>query len=109
MSSVLGIRGVALVLTFQTVYIRPCLPLSKPQCVLISCKQSTSGPDPNYSTPFPQYTKVMILFGVYEGNLAAAVALKLKKKLRLQVLIYPVLQALDYQTTSYRENSVKLR
>ena len=43
------------------------------------------------------------------GNLAAVVALKLKKKIRLQVLIYPVLQAFDFQTPSYRENSEKLK
>ncbi|XP_013394901.1 neutral cholesterol ester hydrolase 1 [Lingula anatina] len=39
------------------------------------------------------------------GNLAAAVALTLKQQLKMQILMYPMLQALDFQLPSYKENS----
>lgn len=38
------------------------------------------------------------------GHLTAAVALRLGKKIKLQVPIYPCLQLLDLQTPSYLEN-----
>lgn len=53
--------------------------------------------------------KIIIAGDSAGGNLAAAVALKLKKKIKLQVLIYPVLQAFDFQTPSYRENNGLLK
>lgn len=38
------------------------------------------------------------------GNLAAAVAAQLKKRLRMQILIYPMLQAFDFLTPAYVDN-----
>ncbi|KAL5016625.1 hypothetical protein ScPMuIL_006214 [Solemya velum] len=38
------------------------------------------------------------------GQLTAAVALRMKKKIKLQILIYPCIQLFDLQTPSYIEN-----
>ncbi|XP_067938566.1 neutral cholesterol ester hydrolase 1-like [Watersipora subatra] len=53
--------------------------------------------------------KIIVAGDSAGGNLAAAVALKLKKKIRLQVLIFPTLQAFDFQTPSYREHADTLK
>ncbi|XP_067938558.1 neutral cholesterol ester hydrolase 1-like isoform X2 [Watersipora subatra] len=53
--------------------------------------------------------KVIVAGDSIGGNLAAAVALKLKKKIRLQVLIYPILQVFDFLTPSHRENAATLK
>ncbi|XP_060076044.1 neutral cholesterol ester hydrolase 1-like [Ylistrum balloti] len=42
------------------------------------------------------------------GNMAAAISLRLKKKLALQLLIVPVLQMANWNTTSFIENSIYL-
>lgn len=46
---------------------------------------------------------------MFTGNLAASVALRFKKKIRLQVLIYPILQMFNFQTSSYTELNGKLK
>ena len=42
------------------------------------------------------------------GNMAAAVSLRLQKKLALQLLLVPVLQIVNWQTTGYLENILYL-
>ncbi|XP_071093503.1 neutral cholesterol ester hydrolase 1-like [Haliotis cracherodii] len=49
-------------------------------------------------------TRVAISGDSAGGHLTAAVALRLKKKIKIQVPIYPCLQLLDLQTPSYIEN-----
>ncbi|XP_067667961.1 arylacetamide deacetylase-like [Haliotis asinina] len=54
-------------------------------------------------------TRVAVAGDSAGGNLAAAVSLRLKEKIRVQVLLVPVLQVLNFNTTGFIENVSYMR